>query len=290
MYVGRTTNLTRRYLNHPHLTDDIKRIEYIECKTAADMAWKEIYYINFFANEFTTNDADLYQGGVTDLHLNDEWKLYDRSASKYIFDKERIINNQKLTTNPELISKIDLIHIIDHDKLNSIGEDKYALSKKWFYDKNKNLLEKLGKHTTNYFHNICKAKSADCLWTTFDETKSLINGQCFRKGFISLNNDEDLTDRIYLAFLCNLFYPTNDNIEGIAESNYALSEMLQFIWRSAIRDGKEIWIYVPSIRMRNLLKQWIKENLPQNNNKSENKPMQPSTQHLKGADYNEQNF
>lgn len=40
MYVGRTTNLTRRYLNHPHLTDDIKRIEYIECKTAADMAWK----------------------------------------------------------------------------------------------------------------------------------------------------------------------------------------------------------------------------------------------------------
>lgn len=267
MYVGRTTNLTRRYLNHPHLTDDIKRIEYIECKTAADMAWKEIYYINFFANEFTTNDADLYQGGVTDLHLNDEWKLYDRSASKYIFDKERILNNQKLITNPELISKIDLIHIIDHDKLNSIGEDKYALSRKWFYDENKKLLEKLGKHTTNYFHNICKAKSADCLWTTFDETKSLINGKCFRKGFISLNNDEDLTDRIYLAFLCNLFYPTNDNIEGITESNYALSEMLQFIWRSAIRDGKEIWVYIPSIRMRNLLKQWIKQNSPQTTTK-----------------------
>ena len=36
--------------------------------------------------------------------------------------------------------------------------------------------------------------------------------------------------------------------------------MLQFIWRSAIRDGKEIWIYIPSIRMRTLLKKWIKEN------------------------------
>lgn len=97
-------------------------------------------------------------------------------------------------------------------------------------------------------------------WNKIINQKSLINGKCFRKGFISLNNDEDLTDRIYLAFLCNLFYPTNDNIEGITESNYALSEMLQFIWRSAIRDGKEIWIYIPSIRMRNLLKQWIKEN------------------------------
>ena len=93
-------------------------------------------------------------------------------------------DNQKLITNPELISKIDLIHIIDHDKLNSIGKDKYALSKKWFYDENKNLLEKQGKHTTNYFHNICKAKSADCLWTTFDETKSLINGQFYVIYFI----------------------------------------------------------------------------------------------------------
>ena len=48
---------------------------------------------------------------------------------------------------------------------------------------------------------------------------------------------------------------------GIAvdEDGYALSEMLQFIWRSAIRDGKEIWIYVPSIRMRGLLERWIDE-------------------------------
>ena len=39
--------------------------------------------------------------------------------------------------------------------------------------------------------------------------------------------------------------------------------MLQFIWRSAIRNGEEIWVYIPSIRMRNLLKQWIEENSPQ---------------------------
>ena len=35
--------------------------------------------------------------------------------------------------------------------------------------------------------------------------------------------------------------------------------MLQFIWRSAIRDGEEIWIYIPSIRMRRLLYEWIEE-------------------------------
>ena len=46
------------------------------------------------------------------------------------------------------------------------------------------------------------------------------------------------------------------------EDGYALSEMLQFIWRSAIRNGREIWVYIPSIRMRNLLKKWIERNSP----------------------------
>lgn len=53
--------------------------------------------------------------------------------------------------------------------------------------------------------------------------------------------------------------PGENNI-SVDENGYALSEMLQFIWRSAIRDGKEIWVYIPSIRMRELLKQWIKDN------------------------------
>ena len=46
----------------------------------------------------------------------------------------------------------------------------------------------------------------------------------------------------------------------IDEDGYAMSEMLQFLWRSAIRDGKEINVYIPSIRMRKLLEQWIKDN------------------------------
>lgn len=43
----------------------------------------------------------------------------------------------------------------------------------------------------------------------------------------------------------------------VDEDGYALSEMLQFIWRSAIRKGEEIYVYIPSIRMRRLLDDWI---------------------------------
>ena len=46
---------------------------------------------------------------------------------------------------------------------------------------------------------------------------------------------------------------------NVLEDKYALSVMIQWIWRSAIRDGKEVWIYIPSKRMRNLLKDWIEE-------------------------------
>ena len=46
---------------------------------------------------------------------------------------------------------------------------------------------------------------------------------------------------------------------SVDEDGFALSEMIQFIWRSAIRDGKEITLYVPSSRMRNLLLDWLEE-------------------------------
>ena len=41
------------------------------------------------------------------------------------------------------------------------------------------------------------------------------------------------------------------------EDQFALSELLQWIWRSAIRKGEPINLYIPSSRMRNLLQEWL---------------------------------
>jgi hypothetical protein len=35
--------------------------------------------------------------------------------------------------------------------------------------------------------------------------------------------------------------------------------MLQWIWRSAIRNGKPVELYLPSRRMREILEAWIRE-------------------------------
>ena len=120
----------------------------------------------------------------------------------------------------------------------------------------------------NYFHNIRENKAEDNIWTTFKEYKEILKGKGYTKGFLSCNAraTNEYRNRTSVAYTINRylnpfiksFFKVN-NI-SVDENGYALSEMLQFIWRSAIRDGKEIWVYIPSIRMRELLKQWIKDN------------------------------
>ena len=41
------------------------------------------------------------------------------------------------------------------------------------------------------------------------------------------------------------------------EGLFSLSEMVQWVWRSRIREGKPITLYVPSERMRGLFLDWL---------------------------------
>lgn len=96
-------------------------------------------------------------------------------------------------------------------------------------------------------------------------------GKIRSKGYWNSNvvfskkSSNDFRDRIVLAYPVNLFssgYIVKfyyDHGECFDNDRYALSIMLQWIWRSAIRDGKPITIYIPSKRMRTLLIDWINE-------------------------------
>lgn len=161
-----------------------------------------------------------------------------------------------------------LINIFDYDIMNAIGDAKTSLSKSWYIKYNESaLLTQLKKNTTNFFCNIRKCGTKDTIWTTFKDYKSKISGKGYTKGFVPLNMraTNSYRDRCSLAYLVNIFL--NPIVKGffqdhgvtVDEDGYALSEMLQWIWRSAIRDGKEIWIYIPSRRMRELLIAWINE-------------------------------
>lgn len=166
------------------------------------------------------------------------------------------------------INYLELINILDHEKMNIIGKDKFALSKSWYSLNSKTaVMKKLKNNIFNYFHNIVNASSKDVLWTTFKDYSSQISGKGYTKGFLSINARATnlYKDRKYLSYLVNIYF--NPMIKGffqdrnieVDEDGYALSEMLQWIWRSAIRDGEKIWIYIPSSRMRGLLENWINQ-------------------------------
>jgi len=206
--------------------------------------------------------------------------LFKAQTQKYYFDLYNIkydylyitgdnVENYNLTSdvieyNYQNYDK--LINICDIEKLNQIGDLETSLSVSWYYrNKENRLMQVLKNNTANFFKHYTKTKTQLNLWTTFKDYQPLISGKGYTKGFLSSNMraTNEYKDRIAIAYLVNKFF--NPHIKNffimngveVDEESYALSEMIQFIWRSAIREGNEIWLYIPSSRMRNILKRWI---------------------------------
>lgn len=166
---------------------------------------------------------------------------------------------------PEYVKHLgDMIHIVDHKKLNEIGANRFALSMNWY--KGKEDVKRLKDHLYNLYTNIWKKVPAkNRLWGTYKAEQNRLRGKGYTKAFLIFNAKatNEYRDKDHLAYLSNVFMNTNEKIfyqsRGVEvdDDMYALSVMVQWIWRSAIRDGKPIYIYVPSKRMRTLLQNWI---------------------------------
>lgn len=167
---------------------------------------------------------------------------------------------------PEYVSKLgEMIHIVDSGKVNDIGNDYHALSMSWFDKCNKDV-EQLKRNVSNCFKNIWNGVPADKrLWSTYASERIRMQGKGYTKSFLSFNSKatNEYRGKTHLAYMVNLFMNVGDKMfyqkNGIEvdEDIYALSIMVQWIWRSAIRDGEEVYLYIPSSRMRNILINWI---------------------------------
>lgn len=216
-------------------------------------AFRQTYILTYMFNAQTQS----YYYNYYHIHYDRLYVKYE--DGKYQFTQEPV----------ESYSKYDyrkLINICDIVKLNDIGEKSTALSWNWYKrNKDNSLMGEIKKHTSNYFRNILKVSSDRIIWTVFKDYQDLISGQGYAKGFVSSNMraTNEYMDRDNVAYLINKFFTPSikqffesHGIE-VDEDGYATSEMLQFIWRSAIRRGKPINLYIPSKRMRNLLIEWI---------------------------------
>lgn len=228
------------------------------------MAFKEIYVLTY-----------IFEGSIMYCYVKQHGIEY-----KNLYITGDCLENLTITddpTNKVVVKKNyrELINILDDDKLNKIGDGYYDLSVGWYMkratDKDK---KKLQLNMRNFFEHKIGAKAKECLWTTFSSQRNLLSSSdsgkykrysdCFAS--INMRASNNWSDRTSVAYLVNRFmnldicnYFENDDIRP-DQNLFALSEMLQFIWRSAIRKNKPINLYIPSSRMRGLLKDWIEEN------------------------------
>lgn len=163
----------------------------------------------------------------------------------------------------------NLVNIYD-GKMNSnyyINESKYnsELSTSWFKKADDSQIEQLRKNLTNWFCNINTTKAKENLWTTKKELVPRLKGKGYAKSYIPLNTraTNKYKETKYLAYVYNRFMnPFEVNFfkaydVEVDQDLLAVSDLLQWIWRSQIRDGKEIDIYIPSSRMRELLEKYF---------------------------------
>ena len=232
--------------------------------------------------------------------------LFEASILKNYFDLYKIEYDKKSIYSengkyhisnfyiPDTKEYLKLINIYDGNLNTNVKQKLTGLSSTWF-DKKVNIpiIEQMKRNLNNYLRNILNAKSETIMWTTFKSSKMKLKGKGYSKeftteqlesienayGFLACNaRSTNKYGKCYnLAYCLNVYlHPSVSQFfrqKGIVidEELYALSEMIQWIWRSRIRNDESINIYIPSIRMRSLLNSWLNMSLEYQNLNYQNK-------------------
>lgn len=172
---------------------------------------------------------------------------------------------------PEYVKTIkDRIHIFDdkryHDRYLYPFRHRYSVSENYIKT-NDDGAARLKSCLRGYLKYIYKdTPNENIMWGSFNAGKIRLRGGGYSSQFVPFNSraTNKYRHKKVLAYIANVFQnPTKANYLGQLREGgydndaYALSTMIQWIWRSAIRDGQEIWIYIPSKRMRDLLIDWM---------------------------------
>lgn len=135
---------------------------------------------------------------------------------------------------------------------------------------------KLGNTMKNYFDTYLKKRSKlnnvdpnNIIWTTFKRFKDDFKRSGFSdKNFVSINaratnqyQDKSvvvyMADRYMSPDLSYILYQRGVKLTKGQRDTFALSELLQFVFRSRIRNGQPIELFLPSERMRTLLTDFL---------------------------------
>ncbi len=154
-------------------------------------------------------------------------------------------------------------------ELNNIGETDNTLSATWtkakyYADKRKILKNNL----YNFARHKIDVPSNNIIWTCFKSAKKELEGKGYARRFLPCNAraTNDYREATCLMYAANIYvcpeitkFFNQHGIE-IDQDAIALNTLLQWIWRSNIREPDSdniINLYLPAPRMRRLFNQWL---------------------------------
>lgn len=159
----------------------------------------------------------------------------------------------------------ELIEILDDEAMNRVGEPRTALSMAWM-KRSKRGMGTLRQNLIKYFKEVNKdVPIEERMWGTANAFKDRLSGKGYTKKFVNAftRGVNTFRNRTCLAYPINIYMNVSERLfykkrgVDVNQDMYALSVMVQWIWRSAVRDGKKIKLYLPSSRMRRILSDWM---------------------------------
>lgn len=162
----------------------------------------------------------------------------------------------------EIISNLLCIY---EGPANEVGNSKSAFSVSWLSNKSNQELEKISKSAVNLIKRNFKTSSSLNAYTTFKKFKFKLKGKGYTNGFIAVNEraTNNFSDKQTMIYFANRYLDPNtvdffrSGSVNVNEDQWALAELLQWIWRGCIRKDEPMNLFIPSKRMRTLLKDWI---------------------------------
>ena len=178
--------------------------------------------------------------------------------------------------------------LLEQDMNPFTREGKRAQQKYNELQERSNRAKRLKRLLRKYLREDMKASVKEIMWTTINDAWKLFKGNGYSKKELnahelSLPKEEQARlkseaisfvpcnaratniyrNKTVLAYLYNVYvnpefkkFFRKKNIQ-INEDLYAVSFLLQWIFRSAIRNRKPITLFLPSLRMTNLLNKWL---------------------------------
>lgn len=169
----------------------------------------------------------------------------------------------------ELKRKIRIYYKSQQDKkdLNAIGEETGAFSSSWIkrHLGDKSILKMITDNAYNFYRNKYQSKSENVMWTCVKEFEKKLAVPKAKKQFVEVTcrATNNYVERDTLIYLANRYMNPvtkqffKSHAIKVDEDLWALSELIQWLFRSSIRKGEPINLYIPSSRMRELLEKYL---------------------------------